>query len=638
MKTNYSIYSIQKRLLTLIVLVTLIFSALFVRLGYLQIINASWLQHMAEDQWTRDLPIASQRGTIYDTNDVALAVSYSSYNVYVRASNVKDAGEVAQLLSSTLGIDYHYAYEKAIDRGISETLIKMQIEKEQANVIKKANLKGIYLSENTKRFYPYDELMTQVMGYTTIDNSGQAGIELFYDKYLKGINGYSMVQSDITGTELDEMLSAYVSSIPGADVGLTIDFRIQMMLEEALNKVMLEQMPNTATGIIMNPKTGEIIAMSSKPSFNLNEPPRDDIASFMRQSKNLSIVDVYEPGSTFKVLTMAAILEEELGEYTDSFYCPGYTHVDGQKIRCWKSHGHGSQNLIDGFNNSCNVVFVELALRLGTKKFYEYFDKYGFGQKSNVDFPAESSGLLIDPALVKNMDLARMGFGQAIAVTPLQQITAICSVLNGGNLMQPYFVNSITSPYGDKIKQIKPTIVGKTISEETSERIRFMLEEVVTNNSGKYAFIPGYAVSGKTGTTIKYIDGKTSDKYISSFVGAFPANNPEYVILIVADEPKAGAFFGSIVAAPYAKEVLQGIIEYKNIPPVNLEEDLKLVEQNIKMPSLIGKSLAEACGMLANLNLQYEVVGEGGIVIAQTPPPGEFVFERAIVILKTWKY
>ena len=592
---------------------------------------------LAEEQWTRDLPIAAERGVIYDRNGVVLAVSYSTYNVYVRASNIVDAPAVANLLSRVLGVTYDSVYKKCTNRGISESLVMLQIEKQVASEIKTSNLKGIYLSESTKRYYPYNSLLTQVLGYTTIDNSGQAGLELYYDKYLKGVNGYSMVQSDITGTELTNALGGYVSSIPGANISLTIDYRIQMMLEEALAKLMLEQGPKTATGIVMNPKTGEILAMGSMPNFDLNDPPRDNVASLMQNSKNLSIVDVYEPGSTFKVLTTAAVLEEGLAKLTDEFYDPGYRVVDGQRISCWKAHGHGQQTLVMGLNNSCNSVYVDLALRLGVDRMYNYFDKYGFGQKTNVDFAGESAGLLVEQNYVKNMDLARMGFGQAIAVTPLQQITAISSIINGGLLMQPYLTKTITSPVGTVMKETKPTVVRRTIGESTSETLRWMMEEVITNNAGKYAFIPGYAVSGKTGTTIKYENGKIAEnKFIASFVGAFPSNDPEYIILIIADEPSSGAFFGSIVATPYAKLVLQGIIDYKNIPPVkDVAEDSKKIEKNIVMPNLVGKSLGEASGILANLNLQYELVGTGGIVLEQTPPPNEMVFERAIILLKT---
>jgi len=621
----------------MVLLIAFLFILLFFRLSVLQIFRASNLQILAEEQWTRDLPILAERGIIYDRNGVVLAVSYSTYNVYVRASNVTDATAVANFLCNTLNLNYESIYAKTTNRGISESLVQMQIDMETASVIKQANMKGIYLSESTKRYYPYDSLLTQVLGYTTIDNMGQAGIELYYNKYLSGINGYSMVQSDITGTELNNTLGSYVNSIAGANITLTIDYRIQLMLEEALQKLMLEQGPKTATGIVMNPKTGEILAMGSLPNFDLNNPPRDNVAMLMTSSKNLAIVDVYEPGSTFKVLTMSAVLEEGLAKLTDQFYDPGYRIVDGERINCWKAHGHGQQSLVDGLNNSCNSVFVDLALRLGVERFYKYFDKYGFGEKSNIDFPGESAGLLIQKEYVKNMDLARMGFGQAIAVTPLQQITAISSVLNGGLLMQPYLTKTITSSLGVVMKENNSMIINRTISEKTSKTMRFMLEEVITNNTGKYAFIPGYAVSGKTGTTQKYENGIVAEgKYISSFVGAFPANDPEYIILVMADEPSSGAFFGSIVATPYAKLVLQGIIDYKNIAPVkNVEDDaLKLVE-NITLPNLIGKSLGEACGILTNLNLQYEVIGSGGIVVNQTPAPTVNVFERAIVVLTT---
>lgn len=620
----------------MILLISSIFIALSCRLFYLQVFQSKFLQAKAESQWTRDLPINAERGTIYDRNGVALAVSYTTYDIYVRHSNVKDEIAVAKLLSSKLSIDYDVVYKKVSNVKVSESLIKMQVESNVAKELKNSGVSGIYYSENTKRYYPYGDLLTQVLGYTTIDNIGQSGLELYYDNFLKGINGYSKVQSDIRGSELYNMLDSYVPSVAGNNITLTIDLQIQKLCEEACKKIMLEQKPTSAQMIVMNPKNGEILAMTSKPSFDLNQPPRDDVASLLQSSKNLSIVDVYEPGSTFKVLTTAAALEEKVTSLDDRFYDPGYRVVDGQKIKCWKFHGHGSQSMVDGLNNSCNSVFVDLSLRLGKNRMYEYFEKFGFGNLTNVDFAGESAGIVMDPDVAKKVDLARMGFGQAIAVTPLQQIRAISSVVNGGILYQPYFVKSIQSQNGTYKKEFSPVAVRRTISETTSEKIRYMLEQVIVKANGIESFIPGYRVAGKTGTTELFTETGKTGEHIASFVGTFPANDPEYVILVVVDKPTSGHYYGSIVATPYAKTVFEGIIKYKNIQPTeDLNNDMKKLEKNIEMPNLVGKSLTQAINIITKSGLQYELDGEGGVVKAQYPAPTTMMYKNGIVVLST---
>ena len=393
-KILYTTYSMQKRLLAILMLLISIFIFLFGRLFYLQVFKAEFLQNMALEQWTRDLPINAERGTIYDRNGVVLAVSYTTYDIFVRHSNVTNETAVAKLLADELDLNYETVLQKVSNAKVSESLIKMQVESEKAKKLKDSGLSGIYYSENTKRFYPFGDFLTQVLGYTTIDNVGQSGLELYYNKFLQGINGYSSVQSDIRGTELYNTLDSYVPSIAGNNLTLTIDYQIQLLCETATQKLMEEQKPTSAQMIVMNPKTGEILAMTSKPSFDLNNPPRDDVETLLSNSKNLSIVDVYEPGSTFKVLTTASALEEGVTSLDDRFYDPGYRIVDGQKIKCWKHIGHGSQTLVDGLNNSCNSVFIDLSLRLGLNKMYEHFEKYGFGSKLGVDFAGESGGIL----------------------------------------------------------------------------------------------------------------------------------------------------------------------------------------------------------------------------------------------------
>lgn len=633
---NYSIYSIQKRLLVLILLITFIFSALFFRLFYIQVISAEMLLKKAESQWVRDLPLNAKRGTIYDSNGLALAVSYTSYNIYVRAISVKDATSVTKALVEVLDVDYDKTYAKVTNRFVSESLIKLQVESEQVEKLKSKNLEGIYYSENNKRYYPYGNFLSQVLGYTTIDNVGQNGLELYYNKYLTGIDGYANKQTSIRGEELLNTLDSFVPSISGNNLYLTIDYNIQKLTEQMAEEIMLNEKPESCEIIVMNPNTGEILANSSKPSLDLNNLPRDDINKLNSQSKNLSVVDVYEPGSTFKVLTTAMALEEGKTTPNDRFYDPGYRIVDGQKIKCWRLHGHGSQTMTEGLCNSCNSVFIDLALRLGKDKLYQYFDKFGFGNKLNVDFPGESGGIVMNKETAKKVDYARMGFGQAIAVTPIQQINAISSVINGGILLQPYYVSKITNSNNVTILQNNKTELRRVVSKKTSETIKIMYEEVIKKANGINAFIPGYRVSGKTGTTELFSDGKKTSDHIASFVGAFPSDKPEYVCLVIVNKPTSGSYYGSIVATPYAKKIFEGIIQYKNIKPNDsLESDLKLVEENIEMPNLIGLSLSKAVGILTNLNLQYETTGEGGVIISQTPAPKTKVRERAIVLLGT---
>ena len=356
----------------------------------------------------------------------------------------------------------------------------------------------------------------------------------------------------------------------------------------------------------------------------------------MQNSKNLSIVDVYEPGSTFKVLTTAAALEEGKTSLEDRFYDPGYRIVDGEKIKCWKLHGHGSQTMVDGLCNSCNSVFVDLSLRMGKEKMYEYFEKFGFGNLTNIDFAGETAGIIMNKETAKKVDLARMGFGQAIAVSPLQQICAISSVLNGGMLMQPYFVSSISNSITGYSKEFSQTAVRRVVSNDTSNKINYMMEQVIKKANGINAFIPGYRVGGKTGTTELFNEKtKLQGEYIASFVGSFPADKPEYVILVVVDRPTSGAYYGSIVATPYAKTVIEGIIEYKNIQPSeDVEKEKAQMVADIKMPNVVGYSLSKAVAIIKNLGLQYEVAGEGGIVNSQYPAPNTMLFKNGIVVLE----
>ena len=632
MRKYFTLFSLKKRILAILLVISFIFCALVVRLFVIQIINGNDLQLRATDQWTRDLSIVAPRGTIYDSTGATLAVSYTTYNVYVRAREVTMPSQVAYTLSQLLDLDFASVYEKVTKRSVSEVLIKMQVDGQTAEQIYNEKLDGVYLAETSDRYYPNGNLLTQVLGFISVDNIGQTGIEAYYNDLLKGIDGYSYVQSDLQGKEIGGSLRYYVQATAGDSLTLTIDSKMQLILEEALEQIMTEQTPKGVAGLIMNAKTGEILALSNKPSFDLNDVPRDDLETLFDQSRIKIVTDVYEPGSTFKILTVAAALEEGLCSLDDTFYCPGYRIIDGERIRCWKTIGHGNQTLAEAFANSCNCCFMDLALRLGVDKFYEYMEKFGLGQKTGVDIEGEASGILMDKSQVRTVDLARMGFGHAVAVTPIQLLTAVASIVNGGTYNIPKLLSLITEEDGD-VTTVDTEVKSKNIvSKSTSEIVNYLLE-CAENKTGKYTFVEGYNVGGKTGTAQKYNEngGIDQGKYISSFIGTYPADDPEYIVFIMVDEPGAGAYYGSIVAAPYGKIVFTNLFEYLG----EKKQDESVEVKYVTMPDLVGLSLAEAGSRLKALNLYYELDGEGEFITDQLPPPNTMVQEGTTVVLIT---
>lgn len=628
----YSLHSLRKRISAICLVISFLFCALSVRLFVIQIINGGSLQLRATDQWTRDLAIVAPRGTIYDRTGASLAVSYTTYNVFVRAREITEPSQTAQILASELGLEFDKVYDKVRKKNVSETLIKLQISAEQAEKIYRQNLKGVYLAENVARFYTYGNLLTQVLGFTSVDNIGQSGIEAYFDKTLRGKDGFSFVQSDLQGKEIGGSLRYYVGATRGNDLTLTVDSKIQLILEQTLEKIMVEQKAKSATGLMVKADTGEVLALSTKPSFDLNEVPRDDLTVLFEQSKVKAVTDVYEPGSTFKILTVAAALEEGLTSYEDRFYCPGYRVIDGVRIKCWRSIGHGSQNLVEAVANSCNCCFMDLALKLGVDKFYEYMVKFGLGKATGVSITGESRGILMDKKLVKNVDLARMGFGHAVALTPFQLVMAVSGITNGGNLYTPYLVSCTSDIDGKIVTENSPKLKSKVLSENTSALVNGLLEKA-TNKLAPYTFVEGYNVGGKTGTAQKYkaTGGIDQGKYISSFIGTYPANQPEYILFISVDEPSAGAYYGSIVAAPYGKEVYSGLFEYLNIP----KEDTSIQTEYVDMPNLVGLPLIDAISALKEIGLYFEIDGEGELIREQLPPVGASIEKGATIVLLT---
>ena len=626
--TNFT--SIRKRLLFFILAITFLFSAVFVRLAYIQLFQGRELQVRASTQWYRELPLRAPRGIIYDAAGNVLVDNKDVFTVYVRPRAVRDKPTTARILSDILYLDQPRVLE-SISRTVSEVTIRRRISEQDANRIRAFKLPGVYLAPESVRNYPNMHSLSRVLGFTNIDNRGQSGLEAFYDTFLRGSNGFAFTNTDLAGRETDQTVTRYVPPIPGANMQLTIDKSIQRFADFAVQTAVEEWGARSASMIVMDVADSGIVAMSTVPTFDLNNPPRDDIDMLNQLSKNTMIVDVFEPGSTFKIFTTAAAIEHGLVNDRDAFHCVGHSIVDGQRIRCWRTIGHGSQTLAEGVMNSCNVVFMNLAARLGTDKLYDMLENFGFGSKSNIDFFGESPGLMINRNYVKNIDLARIGFGQAVAVTPLQLINGVAAVVNGGVLHEPHFVRNITSSRGDMIMERGARPVRRVISQDTSAQMRQLLENVVAEGSGKKAQVAGFRVGGKTGTAQKYADGKIAQgKYVSSFVGFAPAENPRYAILMLVDEPSGYAYYGSIVAAPHVGDVFGRIFAYRATEPCVPPS----IPGTTTMPLLIGRTPQEAADILRSLNIVFEISGEAGIVQSTLPAAGTQMPSNSVVLLR----
>ena len=575
---NY--YLTKKRMLSLLVATFFLLFVLFCRLFYIQIVWGKGLKEKAYDQWTRDLPIQAKRGEIVDTNGNKIVESKTTFGVYVRRQSVTDFEMVARVLSEHLDLNYDNTYQKVTQKGVSEVTIKKNVAIDTVERLRTFELNGVYFAEETSRTYVYGDFLTQVLGYVSSDNYGQSGVEMYYDKYLRGIDGVIYTETDLVGKELDVGSTAYSPAVDGFNVVLTIDVTIQSIVENVLETIMYQHNPASTSCIVLDVTNGEVLAMSTKPSLDLNNLPRDDVATLVANSKNVMVTNVYEPGSTFKVLTAAACLEESRKGNPKAFsanYVFGNNSrirmIDGSKISCWSTHAngkHSNQTLSDALNNSCNPIFTDIALSLGKDVMYKYLEAFGYGSITGIDLLGEQAGILISKGAVTNGDLARIGFGQSIAVTALQLAVATAAAVNGGVVYQPHLVKEIVDTNtGNVVKRYNASVVNKAISEQTSKALATMLQDVVTNGSGKQAYIEGYQVGGKTGTAQKFENGSLAvGKYVSSFVGFFPASYPKYLCLVIVDEP-VGQNYGSIVAAPYAKMVFEQIINYKNIQPLD---------------------------------------------------------------------
>ena len=631
--SKQSLYPIRKKLLIFLISITFFFCAVIFRVGFIQLADGGRLQVRAVSQWTRDLPLKASRGAIKDRNGVVLADTSTLYTLYVRPRAVKSVEDLCRRISPILDVRYEKLYKKIAGKVVSEITVAKKITKDKMLEIYEMDISGIYFSEDTLRYYPYGNFLTQVLGYTNVDGEGQEGLESFMNKYLAGVDGELLTQTDLTGIELSGDQVSFVPAIDGFDLSLTVDSYIQRFCEDAIYDAISEHNAVSASCIVMNAQTGAILAMANAPGFDLNSPPRQDVGLLYENMKNRTVTDVYEPGSTFKILTTAIALNEGKVSENSTFYDPGYRIVDGQRIKCWKTTGHGSQTFGEGVMNSCNSVFMDLALSVGVEKMYDYYQSFGLTTKTGIDLRGEGKGILLPESSVKNVDLARMGFGHAIAVTPIQLLTAACACVNGGKLMTPYICDKIVDSSGKIVFKAIPEMKRRVVSEETSKVVAKLLESVVSEGSGKHAYVDGYRIGGKTGTAQKYKNGTIAQgAYVSSFLGFAPVDNPQYAILLTVNEPRGGVYYGSLVAAPYVGQIFSNIFQ-----KFNVEKDQSVMDESyyeyFEMPDLVGKSYAEASVLLRKCGLVFECDGTG-VVERQLPVAGSMINKYVVAYIK----
>ena len=488
--------------------ITFLFCFLTARFFYVQVLWQEELNYRALDQWTREIPLVAQRGKITDRNGVVLADNTTAYTVYARSNAVKDELKTATLLSQALSVEQSKIYEKLTKNKASEITVAKKVDKSKIQSLAQLSLDGVYYSRDNLRFYPKGDALCQVLGFTSSDNTGTTGLEKYYEKYLAGKNGELLYETDLVGIEIENSVATYLPAENGYNLELTIDYGVQELAESALERVAAQSSPVSAECIVLDVNTFEILALANYPSYNLNEVPRNDVETLNKLSRNALVCDIYEPGSTFKIITSAANVEEYLQgnkkAYSTNYVFPSSRtrSVDGTTVKCWSNHANGkhcNQTLAEALNNSCNPCFTDMALSLGKETFYKYLSAFGFGKKTGVDFGGEAYGLLLPQAAVRDCDLARIGFGQTIAVSGIQLACATASVVNGGYYYTPTLLKRVYADDGYVEYERKNALQNRTVSEETSKIMTEMLEGVVRDGSGKKAYIDGYSVGGKTG-------------------------------------------------------------------------------------------------------------------------------------------
>ncbi|MEN6461220.1 MAG: stage V sporulation protein D [Syntrophomonas sp.] len=610
---------VRKRIATLFFLFTVGFVLLSVRIFWVQFINGAELSEKATQNRMRDVPVESKRGIIFDRNGHELAISISTDSVYAIPAEIRKSGrqrEIAHKLAQVLEMDEEKLY-KRITQQSSFEWIKRQIDPAKSKKIRNMDLPGIDLTEESRRYYPKGTLASHVLGISGTDNTGLEGIDQYYNDLVGGTKGRIIIEHDAAGRAIPEATHRYIAPVDGANLVLTLDETIQYITERELDKVFKQFKAKSAAAIVMDPTTGEILAIASRPTFDPNQYGNYPAAN----RRNFAINDAYEPGSTMKITTAAMALEERTANPETKFFCPGYVKVGKETISCSNHKAHGSQTFAQIVENSCNVGFVKVGLDLGAEKYYQYIRAFGFGKKTGIDLPGEAAGILVPQSRAKLIDLATMSMGQANAVTPIQLTTAVSAVANGGKLMKPHLVKQVIDNTGKVIKKNNPVMVRKVISEETAKELCLILEGEVTQGTGKNAFIEGYRVGGKTGTAQKISPsgGYLPNEYVASFIGFAPANNPRLVALMVVDSPQGYPYYGGWVAAPAVKEIISDSMRYLEVPLVEPKPNTEALSEMVVVPEVVNLPLSEALTAINNRGLKAKVTGDGNIVWQQTP-------------------
>lgn len=564
----------KKKMLVVFLSALLMIFFLIARLVYLMIFDAAYYQQKAKTLHEREREIKAARGEIIDRNGKVLATNKAVCTISVIHSQITDPERVIQVLADELGIEKEMIRKK-VEKVSSREKIKTNVEKETGDRIRAYELDGVKVDEDFKRYYPYGNLASKVLGFTGGDNQGIIGLEVKYENYLKGVNGMILTTTDARGIELADTLEDRVEPVSGDTLQVSLDYNIQEYAQQAAEKVMEEKQADAVVILILNPKTGEIYACVNAPEFDLNAPftlPEGTDAALNDEEKqampnqmwrNRSINDTYEPGSIFKVFTASAALEEGVVKEEDTFYCPGYKLVEDRRIRCARTTGHGSETFVQGVQNSCNPVFIEVGMRLGTENFYKYFEKFGLMGKTGVDLPGEAATIMHKKENVGQVELATMSFGQSFQVTPMQMATTVCSLVNGGKRITPHFgVAVYDAESGEKEETISYGKRKRILSKETSEKMRKILETVVSEGGGKKAQIEGYRIGGKTATSQTL--PRSANRYIGSFIGFAPAGDPQVAAMAIIYNPQ-GIYYGGTIAAPVVRDIFDNILPYLGI-------------------------------------------------------------------------
>lgn len=625
----------HRRIKIVLVVIILLFILIISKIFYIQVFSYKKLNNYANSLWSRNLPVEANRGIIYDRNGVVIADNITTTSLVLIPNQIENKEEVSKKLAEILNVSYeemyaHVSKKTSIERVHPEG---RRLSYEIADKIASLNISGVYLVKESKRNYPFDTYLSHTLGFVGIDNQGLSGLELMYNNILTGEYGAIKYFSDAKGNRLS-LNEIYEKPQDGINMTLTINMDIQSSLERELDNAMLKYNPDQALGIVMDPKSGEILAISSRPNFS---PSNYQNYTVEEINRNLPVWMTYEPGSTFKIITLAASLEEKIVDLdNDTFYDSGAVTVDNATLHCWKHGGHGAQTYLQVVENSCNPGFVNLGLKLGKETLFSYIKKFGFGTKTGVDLNGEGSGIIFNLDKVGNVELATTAFGQGVSVTPIQQITAVSAAINGGYLYKPYIVKSLNEPETNTVVQENnKQIVRKVISEETSEKVRYALESVVSNGTGRPAYIDGYRVGGKTGTAQKVKDGRYMvGNYIVSFIGFLPADDPEVIVYIAVDNAKGVTQYGGTIAAPIARTILNDAITALNIDKRSGSTEKKYNyndKKYVNVANVIGMDKNEAIKNLKSFKVEY--TGTGNKVTYQSPSAGERILEGETVRL-----